>query len=645
MRCDAYEAVLAKLDHVRRRGDTAVACCPAHEDKNPSLSVSRGIDGRVLVYCHAGCTFEAIGDALGMPRADFAPSGGGAEAAGNDDLIWESVEAACEHLHPRFGGKLTRYDYLGGDGTLLGVVVRFDYTGGREKVVRPLSPGPGGWRIRAMPEPRRLYNLPQLLATPLDTVIYVVEGEKCVEALVALGSVATTSAGGANASRKSDWSVLAGRTVVILPDKDDPGRAYAKSVAQAARAAGAANVEILELPNIGEGQDVVDWINHMRVAGYDNADIAERLSIMQGTSMGDEEDSAAGKSPDVRVGPVMYCLADIEPQQVQWLWSQWIPLGRFTLLAGNPGCGKSFLTAAMAARVTRGTQWMDGSPCPRGDVILISTEDDPGDTIRPRLEALGADLSRTHIVTTVLRPVGKGEFAERLLTLHDIDALEKCVEQVKACKLVVIDPIGSHLGDIDSYRDSEVRAVLAPLAMLAQKYGVAIVIVAHSRKGLTGSADDSVLGSRAFTGMARSVIHVRVCTQDKERRLVLHGKRNLAPNGTGFAFRIAGSPASIAWEPAPVTLTIEEALAMERAKENNARGPAPDKRDDAADWLCDCLSGGRREVKEIRQQCDEAGHTWRTIQRAATEIGVLRHKRFDGGWSWELPGADAKPGS
>ncbi len=144
--------------------------------------------------------------------------------------------------------------------------------------------------------------------------------------------------------------------------------------------------------------------------------------------------------------PIVICLADVEPREVDWLWPGRIPAGRITLLVGKPGEGKSFLTTDLAARVSTGTPWPDGSPCHRGSVLLLSAEDDPGDTIRPRLDAHYADASRVHMLSAVRRRTTEGTLRDTVFTLADVEALERTLAGIPDCRLVVIDPIGSYLG-------------------------------------------------------------------------------------------------------------------------------------------------------------------------------------------------------
>jgi RecA-family ATPase len=220
-------------------------------------------------------------------------------------------------------------------------------------------------------------------------------------------------------------------------------------------------------------------------------------------------------------------------------------------------------------------------------VILISAEDDPADTIRPRLDAHGADARKVHLLSAVRRVDKDGQSSEVMFTLADVAALEAALKTRPDCRLIVVDPIGSFLGGrTDAHRDNEVRSVLAPVARLAEKYGPAVLVVAHRRKSTGDSADDLALGSRAFTAIARAVWHLSRDGKDKARRLLLPGKNNLAIEGGGLAFTITGAPPALAWERDPVSMSADEALAVENDdKADSESGPEPEARNQAADWL------------------------------------------------------------
>jgi hypothetical protein len=314
-------------------------------------------------------------------------------------------------------------------------------------------------------------------------------------------------------------------------------------------------------------------------------------------------------------------------------------MGRISLLVGRPGEGKSFLTTDMAARVTTGTPWPDGGDCPKGSVILISAEDDPGDTIRPRLDAHYADLHRVHLLSAVVRVDSEGRY-ERMVTLADLDAIEAALERLPDCKLIIVDPVGSFLGGrTDAHRDNEVRAVLAPIAKLAEKHGPAVLVVAHRRKSPGSIADDLALGSRAFTGIARAVWHLTRDRDDRSRRLLLPGKNNLAEEGEGLAFSIIGQPPHISWERDLVTMSADEALAAENANRGDRKpGPEATARNQAAEWLRELLTSGPMETATVKEEAKAAGYAWRTLHRAKDELGVKPYRReFSGPWFWQLP--------
>jgi RecA-family ATPase len=307
-----------------------------------------------------------------------------------------------------------------------------------------------------------------------------------------------------------------------------------------------------------------------------------------------------------------------------------VALGRITVLVGRPGEGKSFLTTDMAARVTTGSAWPDGGPGVDGSAILICAEDDPADTIRPRLDAQGADVRRVHLLSMVRRTAPDGRCCESMFSLADLAALEQALRTHRDCKLVVVDPIGSFLGGgTDSHRDSDVRAVLAPVAKLAETYGPAVLVVAHRRKSAGPAADDLTMGSRAFTGIARAVWHLTRDPDNKNRRLLLSGKNNLAAEGTGLAFTIGGTPATLSWEADPVAMTADEAVRQETADRSQDRSSSP--RQQAVTWLENRLSQGPARVEDIETEAKAAGHAWRTVQRAREELGVRSYRNNDTG--------------
>src|SRR5262245_40616470 len=161
---------------------------------------------------------------------------------------------------------------------------------------------------------------------------------------------------------------------------------------------------------------------------------------------------------------VVKCAADIKPEKIDWLWEERLPLGKCVLVAGEGGLGKSMLLAWIAAAVTRGKEWPCGEGQSRcGSVIMLSAEDDAADTIVPRLIAADADCSKVHI----LEAVREDDEGHRSFNLQvDLPELEKTLERLNDAALVIIDPITSYLGKVDSHKNADIRSVLEPLGRM-----------------------------------------------------------------------------------------------------------------------------------------------------------------------------------
>ena len=271
-------AVRSATGHEPRPSGDGWSChCPAHDDRNPSLSVSEVDDGRVLVKCMSrGCDFNDIAAALGLTPKDFFPDGGSLPslATGCDSKpkagrkhqsptkTYPTCKAAIESLETRLGERSATWTYHDADGKPVGAAVRWDKVDGKD--FRPLALTPDGWIIGAMPEPRPLYQLNDVLRSDPSAVVFVVEGEKAADAMHSLSLLVTTSSGGSNAASKTDWTPLAGRSVVIIPDNDEPGRKYAQQVAGiVTKLDPPASVRLINLaddwPELPEAGDIADW--------------------------------------------------------------------------------------------------------------------------------------------------------------------------------------------------------------------------------------------------------------------------------------------------------------------------------------------------------------------------------------------------
>lgn len=360
---------------------------------------------------------------------------------------------------------------------------------------------------------------------------------------------------------------------------------------------------------------------------------------------GEAPTARANGKPEIRLdqAPSLLCMADVQPQPVRWLWPGRIPLGKLTIVDGDPGLGKSLITLDLAARVSCGGAMPDGAACdldgPAG-VVLLTAEDDPADTIRPRLDAAGADCSRIVMLqgireTTTL-PDGTEKTTTRLPTLGDIVALERAVQEVGA-KLVIVDPVMAYTGKADSHVDSEVRAVLARLAEMAQRLGVAVVVVRHLNKTGGGNPLYRGGGSIGFIASARSGLLVAPDPDDPNgrRRILASTKSNLAELASSLAYAIEApyGVAQIHW----LGSSDHSAKTLLAAQNDGEEKTAVDE---AKDFLTDLLSDGPVEAKVAKAEAKDAGISERTLARAKTLLGVRAVKLGfgdSGRWMWDLP--------
>jgi hypothetical protein len=340
---------------------------------------------------------------------------------------------------------------------------------------------------------------------------------------------------------------------------------------------------------------------------------------------------------------VVRCAADIQPERVEFLWPGRFAIGKQSLIAGEAGLGKSQITISMAATVTTGGQWPCGEGCaPRGSVILLCAEDAAGDTIVPRLIAAGADRTKVHIITAVRDDNGRGRRAFNLQT--DLRHLEAEIKKIGDVNFVVIDPISSYLGKVDSHVNSAVRGVLEPVSEVASRLRVAIVSVTHPPKGAGTTAINRFVGSIGFVAVSRAAFMVTRDPEDADRRLLLPVKNNLALPGKGLAFRleqrIVGDPgtdivaSAVAWESSPVDITADAAL---QAADANASGNASPITE-AVEFLKEFLATGSVPQSEVKAAAEGNGLSWATVRRAKKRLGIQATKDgMGGGWLWGLP--------
>ena len=345
-------------------------------------------------------------------------------------------------------------------------------------------------------------------------------------------------------------------------------------------------------------------------------------------------------------GVMLTCGADLTPQPVRWLWQYWLATGKLHILAGAPGQGKTTIALAMAATITIGGRWPDGSRCAAGNVLIWSGEDDPADTLVPRLMAAGADMSRCFFIEGARRD---GEVVP-FDPARDLGQLLAAIEKIGGIKLLVIDPVVSAVTG-DSHKNTEVRRALQPLVDLASACDCAVLGITHFAKGGQGSdPSQRVVGSVAFTAVARVVMvaaKVQGDDGDKDARILARSKSNIGPDDGGFQYHLEQS------EPLPGIQASR--IAWGKAVEGSARELLTDPMDDQpkedANDACELLRGELDALLWIDsetacQPLKAAGFSKKQIWQASKKVGVERRKAgMKGGWLWRLSAGaeDSKP--
>lgn len=341
-------------------------------------------------------------------------------------------------------------------------------------------------------------------------------------------------------------------------------------------------------------------------------------------------------------------LSDVQPEEVDWLWQPYLPIGKITLLEGDPESGKSYLSLAIAAHVTlgKGLRAFGTAPsekrAPR-NVLLLTGEDGTADTVLPRLLKVGGDSTRVFQLRGIVQ-TKDGRDTELSITLDAVQHIEAALKEY-APELLVVDPFQSFLGShVDMHRANEIRPVLDGLGKLAAKYGCAIVLIRHLKKDTAGGANYRGLGSIDIYAAARSVLLAGKnplpptlpellaietsgkLRDDKTRCVFAQTKCSLAKSGPSIAYAIEASGLTL---DGPVTVTADDILQIV---------PKLTQREDIEEWLTKQLADGAKPAKEVKQAGTAKGFSDRMLNRACKNLGVVpKPAGFGGGWVWSMP--------
>ncbi len=338
---------------------------------------------------------------------------------------------------------------------------------------------------------------------------------------------------------------------------------------------------------------------------------------------------------------------DITPEPIDWLWHGYLAKGKLQIIAGPPGTGKTTITLSLAATITAGGKFPDGVKPQMGNVLIWSGEDDPKDTLLPRLLAMGGDPDRIFFVGDIKQ----GDELKSFDPSIHIKELADAIEKIGHLSLLIIDPIVNAVAG-DSHKNTEVRRALQPIVDLAVNRGVAVIGISHFSKATAGrNPVERVTGSIAFGALARVVLAaVKIEDNDRgERRLFTRAKSNIGPDGGGFFYSIGEKnlanhleiiASSISWlEPieGDARALLAKAETVVDSKESGALA-------EAKSWLVDLLRDiGEMEKTEIIKLAKDNNFSARTVHRAREKIGVLYRTEGFGKEKkslWFLPGTN-----
>lgn len=334
--------------------------------------------------------------------------------------------------------------------------------------------------------------------------------------------------------------------------------------------------------------------------------------------------------------------ATIKPVAIRWLWPNWLARGKLHILAGAGGTGKTTLVISLIATITTGGRWPDGSRCNEpGNAIIWSSEDDPADTLVPRLAAAGADLNRVHIIQG--RTNAQGE-ADPFDPASDIALLRAAAKEIGGVSLLMLDPIVSAVKG-DMHKANDVRRALQGVVDFAEQNMCAVVGISHFAKGGAGSSPaDRVIGSQAFSALARTVL-VAAKQEDSDMRVLARAKSNIGTDEGGVSYTI---------EPCDIGGGIEATRVLwGDAIEGSAReilgdvetNPNDDgsDNDDPAEALRRILSAGPLTGKEVKRLMTENGYSQKQTRTAREKLSVVTVREGFGKeikTLWSLPQAE-----
>lgn len=631
-----FERLKVKLNGTGH-GHSFTCKCPAHDDQNPSLSITLQGD-RLVMKCFAGCETRTVLEklTLGSVPKSGDPSNSSKSTQRRLIELWSSCQdlsatATIENianlylrnrgLHlPEIPGALRFHPSLQywRDKKIVGefpaLVAKIVNREGNLIALQRIYLQPNGTKIENC-EAKKIYGKYSggctWLGKPKDQVA-VVEGlETGLAVWLSTKLPVCVAHSASNIPKQTFPDEVIAIHIYADCDQNQVGERYATALAEKLWQSG--RTVKIHIPEPLDKEGGLDWLDVYVAKGA--------APLLAKTAVADEY------KPEIRE---LVCLADVEAEKVDFLFYPYMPLGKLTLIEGDPGLGKSWITLALAAAVSVGNDLSGKQTRAAADVVIFNAEDGVADTLKLRLEKVaesqGCDLRRISAFSGYV--------------VFDEDGIA-CLERVllvKRPKLTIIDPLVAFLGSkTDMNRANEVRAFMTRLGALAARFHCSIVCVRHLSKDAKNKAVYRGQGSIDFTAVARSVLLVACDPENKDIRGLIHIKSNLAEQGRSIGYRVDAE--GFRW--------TGESQLTEQSIMSSASSFEPSEIDVAEEILRELLNGKPALVSEIYRLAEEHEVSERTMQRAKRNLGIKSRpegetgKKGVAGWSWFFPDSSA----
>ena len=627
----------------------AMALCPFHDDRFPSLHIYRGKGGSWHFKCH-GCGksgsiidlkmfYEGLSQKEAcvelskefqgpIEKVDPKILAATAKKRGGPGILApaakkEGVPSAKKGTGPQEEKKAKHtfdYDYKDEAGKVLYRKVKEVYEDGEKKYrFKHHPPGkPDLWDWTKGKAEFIPYNLDKFKG---NTEVIICEGEKDADTIsrLKIGILATSAPAGKGAwpdPLTPYFKDLKNVSFIYDVGAEKDARGHAEKLQTAHPKM---EIFIVKIPMEKKGQDITDYLAALKTQKEKQIALSDLL--IKGEKFTIEQPE------EIRAHIIHMDKISLRP--IEWLWDQVFPLAKVSLLVGDAGAGKSYFTTYMASRITTGRGFVDPEEKqPIGNVVIITTEDDVHDTIKLRTTLMGADDTKLKVIPGVIL---NNEISALALSKH-LAIIGKAVEEIGGARLLVWDPITEFMDIKDDNRAGPTRAALAPLQTFAEKFKTSVLLLSHMNKNEATRIIYRTTGSQSYVNLPRSVWSIGKDPAKKERRFFLQIKQNLTYEQPGFAFSLTAEK-GIIFEKKRVKIVDGEVFGTEEQKFERSAV------EEAMNFLLETLVDGSVPASEIIKAAAQNSIAPRTLTRAKLTLKIISYRELKGDkvvWFWKI---------